>query len=147
MDDHRATEAELRRFIDERVDAVTRRDAAALLAMHADDVTSFPVLPPSTTQGSDAVAQALEAWLSGYSEGPTYAIHGLQVEAGTDLGTCSFRYHVTGVLLSGDAVDMWVRATLVVRRGADGWRIVHQHESVPFDPESGLALVAAGPDD
>lgn len=147
MDAHISPESELRRLIDARVAAVANRDAAALLDVHAADVSSFPVLPPAETHGTEAVAQALEAWFDGYSDGPTYEVHDLHVEAGTDLGTCSFRYHVTGVLHSGDAVDMWVRATLVLRRGADGWKVVHQHESVPFDPETGQALISAAPAD
>jgi hypothetical protein len=38
-------------------------------------------------------------------------------------------------------VDMWVRATLVCRRQDGSWRIVHDHESVPFDTGTGKALI------
>lgn len=63
-----------------------------------------------------------------------------------DLGFCSFVYHVGGTLVSGDAVDMWVRATLCCRRFDGTWRIVHDHESVPFDPETGQAQIGLRPE-
>ena len=40
---------------------------------------------------------------------------------------------------------MWVRATLGCRRIDGDWVIVHDHESVPFDPESGRALIDLAP--
>ena len=34
---------------------------------------------------------------------------------------------------------MWNRATLCFRKIDGKWRIMHEHDSVPFDPETGLA--------
>lgn len=65
--------------------------------------------------------------------------------AAGDLGFCSFVYHVGGTLVSDNAVDMWVRATLCCRRIDGTWRIVHDHESVPFDPETGQAQLGLQP--
>jgi ketosteroid isomerase-like protein len=69
----------------------------------------------------------------------------VQVSAGGDLGFCSFLYHVGGTLKTGDDVNMWVRATLVCRRIDGRWRIAHDHESVPFDPATGQALLNLAP--
>ncbi len=54
-------------------------------------------------------------------------------------------YHVGVTLVSGDEVDMWVRATLGCRRIDGTWRVVHDHESVPFDPETGQAQLGLQP--
>lgn len=140
-------EDELRTFIADRARAVAERDSDVLIAMHAPDVTSFPVLPPSRTAGTGAVEESLEAWFGGYAEGPGYEVHGLEVGGDGDAGHCAFRYHVTGTLQDGSQVDMWVRSTLVCRRADGVWRVVHQHESVPFEPDTGAALVSLGPDD
>jgi len=40
---------------------------------------------------------------------------------------------------------MWVRATLCCRRVDGTWRIVHDHESVPFDPATGRAEISLRP--
>lgn len=140
-----ASRRELEQLIDERVTAVRRRDSATLLRQHDDQVLTFPLLPPTASRGRQAIGAALDKWFEGYADGPGYEVHDLIVEAGDDLGCCAFFYHVTGTLTTGDVVDMWVRSTAVFRRLDDGWRLVHAHESVPFDPATGQALTSERP--
>jgi len=52
---------------------------------------------------------------------------------------------VSGSTTSGGKVDMWVRATACLRRDGAGWRIVHEHNSAPFDPASGKAALDIKP--
>ncbi|GAA1748369.1 YybH family protein [Aeromicrobium alkaliterrae] len=137
---------ELRQFIADRVRAVGAGDASTLINAHDTQVLSFPVLPPARTRGTSAVAEALTAWVDSYSVGPGYEVHELEVDADSTLGYCAFRYHVTGTLTAGGEVDMWVRTTLVCRRVDATWKIVHQHESVPFDPETGQGIIDAAPE-
>jgi PhnB protein len=40
---------------------------------------------------------------------------------------------MSGTKTDGEKVDMWLRATLCFRKiGGHQWKIVHEHESVPF---------------
>ena len=74
-------------------------------------------------------------------------MHHLRVDSDGALGFCAFVYQVTGVLNDGAQINMAVRATLVCKRLEGRWLIVHDHESVPFDVETGLActdLLATG---
>ncbi|SCG72460.1 YybH family protein [Micromonospora humi] len=138
---------ELRDLIEARVAAVARRDAGALAAQQAGDVLAFNVLPPLRLRGADEVAPQTEAWFDAYADGPGYEVRELHVDADGDLGYCAFLYHVTGRLKSGADVSMWVRATLVCRRRDGRWVVVHDHESIPWDPESGQGLAGLSPDD
>lgn len=138
-------ERELRDLVDERVRSVRERDSATLAARPADDVITFDVLPPLNSRGSQSTAEHLRAWFDGYDGPIEYSAHDVQVSAQGDLGFCSFLYHVGGTLKTGDQVDMWVRATLCCRRIDGRWRIVHDHESVPFDPATGQALISLEP--
>jgi uncharacterized protein (TIGR02246 family) len=138
-------ERELRDLIHERVHAVRERDSATLAARPADDVITFDVLPPLNSRGSQAVVEHLQAWFDGYDGPIDYSVHDVQVSAEGDLGFGSFLYHVGGSLKTGDQVNMWVRATLCCRRIDGRWRIVHDHESVPFDPATGQALISLEP--
>ena len=52
---------------------------------------------------------------------------------------------VRGTLKTGDPVDMWFRKTLGLQKRGGRWLIVHDHGSVPFDPESGRASLALKP--
>lgn len=138
---------ELEQVIEERVAAVRRREPAPLLERHSDQVLSFPLLPPTATRGREAIEASLSRWFDGYREGPGYEVHDLVVDATDDLGYCAFFYHVTGTLATGAVVDMWVRSTAVLRREDGEWRVVHAHESVPFDAATGAALLDQPPPD
>ena len=72
-------------------------------------------------------------------------MHELRVHADGDIGFASFLYHVSGRLVSGGEVDMWVRATLGCRRVDGRWLIVHDHESVPFAAATGRAVLDEAP--
>ena len=132
-------------LVDERVRAVRERDSATLAARPAEDVITFDVLPPLTSRGSHATTEHLQAWFDGYDGPIDYSAHDVQVSAEGELGFCSFLYHVGGTLKTGGVVNMWVRATLCCRRIDGRWRIVHDHESVPFDPATGQALTSLEP--
>ena len=138
-------EQELRELVDERIRAVHTKDAAAIRGRPTDDVITFDVLPPLNSRGSSDTIDHMQAWFDGY-EGPIdFAVHDVNIEAEGNLGFCSFVYHVGGTLKTGGQVDMWVRATLCCRRIDGTWRIVHDHESVPFDPATGQAQISLPP--
>ncbi|MBV9819753.1 MAG: SgcJ/EcaC family oxidoreductase [Solirubrobacterales bacterium] len=139
-------EQEIRDLVEERVRAVRAGDGAALATRPADDVITFDVLPPLSSRGSDATLEHMRAWFDSYDGPIDYSVHDVEVTAEGDLGFGCFLYHVGGTLKSGDQVDMWVRATLCCRRIDGRWRIVHDHESVPFDAQTGQALISLAPE-
>lgn len=138
-------EEEIRAVVAERVAAIHAKDPAALGDRQAEDVVAFDVLPPLNARGKGAVVERTQAWFDGYPDGIGYDVEQLEVTASDDVGFCSFVYHVTGTLASGDEISMWVRATLGLRRDGGEWRIVHDHESVPWDPETGLGMIDLEP--
>jgi uncharacterized protein (TIGR02246 family) len=138
-------EQELRALVEERVRAVHEKDAATL-AEHLDrEIVTFDAIAPLNSRGKHAVEERTQAWFDSYDGPIGYEVDDLQVSVDGDVGLCSFVYHVTGTITSGDQVDMWVRATLGCRRTDGKWRIVHDHESVPFDPATGQALTSLHP--
>ena len=140
-----SSEQQLRDLIDERVAAVHAKDPGPLAARQHPDVVSFNVLPPLTVRGSEAVQRQTQDWFDAYPGPIGYEVSDVAVEADGDLGWCRFVYHVSGTLATGDDVDMWVRASLTCRRVDGEWLIVHDHESVPFDPSTGQALLDLAP--
>lgn len=136
---------ELRALVDERVQAISNRDARYLADAQDQNVLAYNVLPPLWLRGSGEVAEQTRAWFDGYSRGPDYEVRDLQIDVDGSVGSTAFLYHVTGTLHSGDEVSMWVRATLVWRRVDGTWRIVHDHESVPWDPSTGEGRIDLKP--
>jgi ketosteroid isomerase-like protein len=108
-------------------------------------VLGFNVLPPLQIRGTDGVAEQTRAWFDSYDGEIGYAVQDLTVTASRDVAFCAFVYHVSGTLKEGGEVNMWVRATLGCERIDGRWLITHDHESVPFDPESGEALTELEP--
>jgi uncharacterized protein (TIGR02246 family) len=137
---------EVRQVVLERIDAVRAKDPEPLATRPSPDVVAYNVLPPLAFTGSDAQTATTQAWFDGYETDIGYEVRDLQVVAEGDIGVCWFLYHVSGTLVTGGVVDMWVRATLGLRRIDGRWRIVHDHESVPFDPATGRALIDLDPD-
>jgi uncharacterized protein (TIGR02246 family) len=136
---------DLRDLVAERVAAVHAKNPNPLAARQAPDVIMFNVLPPLHMQGKDAVLKQTQAWFDLYASDIGYDIQDLHVDVDGDLGFCSFLYHVSGTLVAGGVVDMWVRATLCCRRVSGTWLITHDHESVPFDAATGKALLDLQP--
>jgi uncharacterized protein (TIGR02246 family) len=140
-----SAEHELRELVEERVTAVRAKNPAPLADRLHQDVVQFNAVPPLRSRGRGAIAEQTQAWFDSYATEIGYEVQELQATADADLGFCSFLYHVSGTLVGGDEVDMWVRATLCCRRTDGRWLITHDHESVPFDPASGQALISLAP--
>jgi uncharacterized protein (TIGR02246 family) len=141
----RSAEQELRQLVEERVAAVGAKDPAPLANRQHPELIAFNVVPPLQLRGKAAVAEQTQAWFDAYASDIGYEVRELHLTAEGDVGFCSFLYHVSGTLAAGGEVDMWVRATLCCRRIDGRWLIVHDHESVPFDPTSGEALTSLAP--
>jgi SnoaL-like protein len=52
---------------------------------------------------------------------------------------------LSSTMRNGTKVDMWMRSTLCLRNENGDWRLAHEHTSVPFDAETGKALVGLKP--
>lgn len=136
----------IRQVVQDRAQAVRAKDLDGAIAANAPDVVTFDVLPPLRNSGAEGIRERTERWFDGYPDAPGYEIRDLQVVAGSgDIAFAYYLYHVSGTLTSGDEVNMWVRATLGLQKHDGDWKIVHEHDSVPFDPESGRALLALQP--
>jgi uncharacterized protein (TIGR02246 family) len=140
-----AAEQQLRELVQERVAAVRAKNPDPLAARHAENVVTFDVLPPLMRRGPGPIIEKTQQWFDGYASDIQYEVEELDVVADEKVGFCSFVYNVRGTLTSGADVDMWVRATLCCQRFDGEWRIVHDHESVPFDPSTGRAVIDLKP--
>ena len=107
---------------------------------------TFDVLPPVVNTGADTIDERTHRWLDAYDSPTGYDVRDLEVVANDSLALAFYLYRVSGTLKDGGAVDMWVRCTLGLRKLDGAWRIVHEHDSVPFDPETGRAVLDAQPE-
>ncbi len=132
-----AAEASIRVLMDERVQAVIRKDAEALIAHHAPGVLAYDLIGPLQYIGVAAVRQRAVDWLQGYEGEMRYEIRDLRVTAGDHSAFSYGLHHVSGTLKAGKKIEMFWRATQCWRCIGGTWLIVHEHSSVPFDMATG----------
>ncbi|MDZ8136127.1 MAG: nuclear transport factor 2 family protein [Nostoc sp. DedQUE04] len=138
-------EAQIRTIIEERVKALPNKDINALLSNHAPDILSFDVINPLQYIGVDTVRERVHKWVSSFQGSIGYEILDLSITTGETVAFCHYLYRVSGTLTDGGKVEMWVRATVCLREIDGKWMIVHEHQSVPFDPETGKASLNLKP--
>lgn len=142
---HVSEEAQIRSLIENRARAVYNKDVAQAISDHAPDVLLFDVVTPLQYVGVDTARERTGEWFSNY-EGPIgYEIRDLDVTVGRDVAFCHYFYRVTGKMKSGQQIAMWVRATCCFCSIDGAWKMTHEHNSVPFDPESGKAALDLEP--
>jgi ketosteroid isomerase-like protein len=129
----------IRALIEARADAMRRKDAAAAIALLADDIIAFEMIPPLVLPAEAARSeQAMMGWLAGWEGGIEIEIRDLVIHVDGEVAFTHSLNRLAGTRLGGGRTDIWMRSTLGFRRTPDGWRIVHGHTSVPFDPADGF---------
>jgi ketosteroid isomerase-like protein len=95
--------------------------------------------------GSDASRKRAEAWFSSFQGPIGYEIHELKITGGDDVGFAHGLSHVSATRTDGGPLDMWWRTTLCFRKIDGKWMLTHEHNSVPFDVDSGKASLNLKP--
>lgn len=138
-------EAEIRKLMDENAKAVRTKDINTSVSNYSPDIVSFDVVNPLQKFGLAACRKRAEGWFSSF-EGPIgYEIRDLSITTGDDVAFCHSLNHVNGTKTDGGEIDMWWRATVCYRKIDGRWIVVHEHNSVPFDVESGKASLDLKP--
>jgi uncharacterized protein (TIGR02246 family) len=138
-------EAEIRTLIDARVEAVRSKNAAGATAPIAPDVVLFDVVNPLRYVGSDALRKRAEEWFASF-EGPIgFEIRDLNIAAAGDVAFSYGLNRVYATTKDGNKLDMWWRSTVCYRKINGKWQVMHEHNSAPFDPETGKASLDLRP--
>ena len=132
-------EAQIRALIDERVKAVRAKDVDAAMANVATDSLSFDVVGPLQQSGSAASRKRAQEWFASFEGAIGLEVRELSITTSDSVAFCHGLNHVSAKRADGGKLDMWWRATICFQKFAGRWMVTHEHNSVPFDPESGKA--------
>lgn len=121
----------------DRAAALLARDAAAFLAGYLPEARVFDLAPP-LAHGPDG--PGIAAWMASWDGAIGSAIAQLSVHRAGELAILHGLERLHG-LQGGEPRDVWMRLTLALVRGPDGWRISHEHVSLPV-ARTGAGLVA-----
>jgi ketosteroid isomerase-like protein len=136
-------EEQIRGLIEERIRAIHDRDVDALLSRYLPGVTTFNLSAPLRTLGIDR--PSAQAWLKSYKTPIRCEVRNLAIFVSVDVAFCHSLNRFTGIRNDGTREDMWLRATLGLRKVENKWMIAHEHMSEPFDMTSFKALLDLKP--
>ena len=135
----------IRAIIDARCASVSSGEIETSMADVDDNIVVFDVVDPLFHRGkSSALARAKE-WHASFVRPPRLKVRDVEVFVAGDLAFTCFLSHASGEQKTGQRVDMWFRTTLGFQRKNGRWWIVHEHDSVPFDPMKGQASLGLHP--
>jgi ketosteroid isomerase-like protein len=140
-----SNEAAIRALIYDRVNAVRERNIWGSIALMSPEVLLFDVVGPLQQSGIDDARTRAEGWFASFNGPIKHEIAELKITANDEVGFCHGLGHVKGVKHDGGVLDMWWRVTLCLRKEDGQWVITHEHNSVPFDTETGQASLDLKP--
>lgn len=140
-----ASDEEIHTLMEGRAKAVRAREIGRITSDYAPEVLIFDVVDPLQTIGSDAVSIRSEEWLSSFHGPIGFEMRELTISASATVAFCHSLNRVHGTKSGGGELDMWWRATLGFRKIEGEWKITHEHNSVPFNAETGKASLGLKP--
>jgi uncharacterized protein (TIGR02246 family) len=138
-------EAQIRALIEARVKAVRARNIDATVESVTPDLLVFDVVNPLFYHGRDAERKRTQEWFSSFQGPIGYEIADLVIATGEDVAFSHGLNRYSGTTTDGGELGMWVRVTTCYRKIEGKWMITHEHQSVPFDMESGKASLDLEP--
>jgi len=107
------------------------KNAHAIAAPYATDAAIYNLAPPLVHDGIDL--NETEAWLNTWATPITIEPRDFEVRIAGDTAFAYGYMRMQGRKKGADHdVNFWMRETLCLERDGRGWKIVHEHTSVPF---------------
>jgi uncharacterized protein (TIGR02246 family) len=140
-----AATKEIRGWLEHWTKAFSAKDADAIMALYADDVVAYDVVPPLQYIGKEAYRADFQQFFSQYDSDLKVEVRDLHIGASGDLGYATGLQLVSGILKRGNKYEIWLRFTSLLRKSDGRWLDFHDHVSVPADIQSGKAMLDLKP--
>lgn len=137
--------ATVRKLIGDRYAAIRGKQTDAAMVPVADEVVMFDVIEPLRHTNAGDLRRREQDWFDGFDGPISLEVKDLVVCADGDTAFAHSLNRYAGALKGGGSTDMWVRHTSCYRFKEHGWRLVHEHLSVPFNPATGRWSLNARP--
>jgi ketosteroid isomerase-like protein len=125
-------EAEVLRIMADQQNAVCAKDVDRIMSHYAAEFCVFNVKPPFQIRGAAEWRRVWQESLAHFSASFGMETRDVAITMSGELAVAHYLARFTG--LPGE--PFWIRVTAVYRRDGGRWDIVHEHSSVPFDPET-----------
>jgi uncharacterized protein (TIGR02246 family) len=138
-------QAKIRSLLDDWAKAARAGDLDGIMAAYTPDILSFDAIAQLQFKGADAYRKHWQMCVEMCSGPMTFEIHDLGIEAGDGVAFAHYLLKCGGTGPDGKEQTGWMRVTVCCRNQGGRWKVAHEHFSVPFDMESGKALLGLEP--
>jgi PhnB protein len=132
IDNTAGNQSLIRELLDNLAQAVRSKNVDGVMSHYSPDMLLFDLAPPLQYRGAEACRKNLATWFPTFRGPIGYELRDLNIAASDDLAFCHSFNRITGTRTDGEKTDVWVRATVCCRKIDGKWKIVHEHQSVPF---------------
>jgi ketosteroid isomerase-like protein len=125
-------EAEVLRIIADQQKAVCAKDVDRIMSHYAAEFCVFNVKPPFQIRGAAEWRRVWETSLAHFPASFGTETRDVVITMSGELVVAHYLARFTGL----PGPPFWIRVTVVYRWLDGKWKIVHEHSSAPFDPET-----------
>jgi len=125
-------QAQIRQLMDHWAEAIRSKDIDGIMSHYATDIVLFDLAPPLQYRGADEYRKNWEAWFPTFRGAIGYELRDLNIAASEDIAFCYSSNRITGIRTDDEKTDVWMRVTVCCLKTDSKWKIVHEHQSVPF---------------
>jgi uncharacterized protein (TIGR02246 family) len=128
-----ADEYQITKLIDTYGQGFIDKDVDKILSVYSDDAVAFYEAGQLQVKGRKELEKFWEDCIdqSGTND---FAPHELSLRIDQNLAVAHYLSHVLCLTKSGERIDHWSRCTLSFVKEDDAWVVIHEHTSVPFEP-------------
>lgn len=123
--------SQISELLDTRVEACRTKDIDRLMSLYAPEIVYYDVVRPLKFAGADEVRRNFLRWFGEYDGEIGLETHDLHIAAGPEVAFAHMLHLDSGTRNNGIEGAVWIRSTVCCRRSGDGWRITHEHISMP----------------
>lgn len=120
--------------------AVEARDPQAIVAAYTEQTVLYDAIPPARTVGASAIAELWRRCLPYFPQKFRSEHRDLVIEVEGDLAFVHGLHRFLPEPADHPCGATAMRVTVCYRRIGGHWRVLHEHVSVPFDPQDGRAF-------
>ncbi|WP_111498100.1 YybH family protein [Marinobacter bohaiensis] len=140
-----AAEDAIRTQLSQWQEAVVSGDVARIMMFYAEDLVAYDAVVALRFKGREAYRKHWQYCMTLCSGPFEFKLHEIDVSVADDLAFAFFLVHCGGTNEQGEMQTGWMRGTSCLRQEAGEWKVVHEHFSAPFDPQTMAIIQDAQP--
>lgn len=115
-------------------EAIRRRNVHDTESVFAEKTVMFVLAPPlQFVTGENAPgANGIQEWFDTFDGDIDISYDYFKVHVDGNIAFSHCLEHLRGRRTDGSETDIWYRETLGLKKSDGEWKIIHQHQSVPF---------------